>query len=90
MSENSRLVKRSRFWQLRIGDRRVILLIGDLTMALVALGIALIYWGSSERFLGFSLELLQKRTPIWFYFLPIIWLLLLIELYDINKAGDWG
>ena len=90
MSDNSRLVKGSRFWQLRIGDRRVILLIGDLTMALIALGIALIYWGSSERFLGFSLEFLQKRTPIWFYFLPIIWLLLLIELYDINKAGDWG
>jgi exopolysaccharide biosynthesis polyprenyl glycosylphosphotransferase len=90
MSENSRLVKRSRFWQLRIGDRRVMLLIGDLTMALIALGIALIYWGSSERFLGFSLEFLQKRTPLWFYFLPIIWLFLLIELYDINKAGDWG
>ncbi len=90
MSDNSRLVKGSRFWQLRIGDRRVILLIGDLTMALIALGIALIYWGSSERFLGFSLEFLQKRVPVWFYFLPIIWLLLLVELYDINKAGDWG
>jgi len=90
MSDNSKLVKRSRFWQLRIGDRRVILLIGDLTVALIALGIALIYWGSSERFLGFSLEFLQKRTPIWFFFLPIVWLLLLIELYDINKAGDWG
>jgi len=90
MSENSRLVKRSRFWQLRIGERRVMLLIGDLTMALIALGFALYYWGSSERFLGFSLEFLQKRVPVWFYFLPIIWLLLLIELYDINKAGDWG
>jgi exopolysaccharide biosynthesis polyprenyl glycosylphosphotransferase len=66
------------------------LLIGDLTMALIALGIALYYWGSSERFLGFSLEFLQKRTPVWFYLLPIIWLLLLIELYDINNAGDWG
>jgi len=90
MSENSRLIKRSRFWQLRIGERRVMLLIGDLTMALIALGIALYYWGSSERFLGFSLEFLQKRTPVWFYLLPIIWLLLLIELYDINNAGDWG
>jgi exopolysaccharide biosynthesis polyprenyl glycosylphosphotransferase len=90
MSENSRQVKRSRFWQLRIGERRVMLLIGDLTMALIALGIALIYWGSSERFIDFSLEFLQKRTPVWFYFLPIIWLLLLIELYDINKASDWG
>ena len=90
MSENSRLVKRSRFWQLRIGERRVMLLIGDLTMALIALGFALYYWGSSERFLGFSLEFLQKRVPVWFYFLPIIWLLVLIELYDINKAGDWG
>ena len=90
MSENSRLVKRSRFWQLRIGERRVMLLIGDLTMALIALGFALYYWGSSERFSGFSLDFLQKRVPVWFYFLPIIWLLLLIELYDINKAGEWG
>ena len=90
MSENSRLVKRSRFWQLRIGERRVMLLMGDLTMALIALGFALYYWGSSERFSGFSLDFLQKRVPVWFYFLPIIWLLLLIELYDINKAGEWG
>jgi hypothetical protein len=33
---------------------------------------------------------LQERVPAWFYLLPFLWLVLLVELYDIHKAGEWG
>lgn len=79
----------SRLWQLRIGERRTLLVIGDLLMASISLFIALYIWGNSERFSGFSAEFLQKRVPIWFYLLPIAWVVLMSELYDVHRAADW-
>ena len=89
MSSPVKRVKHSNLWQLRIGERKTLLMIGDLLAAIIALLISLYYWGSSERFLGFTIEFLEKRTPIWFYFLPLVWLLLMVEQYDIHKAADW-
>lgn len=83
-------IQPKRLWQLRIGERRLLLVSGDLFVALIALGVTLYYWGSSERFMGFSLEFLQKRTPVWFYVLPVVWLVLMVELYDLHRASDWG
>jgi len=80
---------RSNLWQLRVGERRNLLIFGDFCVALISLLISLLYWGSSERFSGFSLEFLQKRTPIWFYVIPFIWLILMVELYDVHRASNW-
>ncbi len=77
-------------WQLRVGERRTLLLIGDFIVALISLAIALYYWGTSERFMGFSIEFLQKRVPAWFFLLPLIWLVLMVELYDVHRAADWA
>ncbi len=85
-----RQLPRANSWQLRVSERRTLLLIGDLTIALASLGISLYYWGTSERFMGFSAEFLQKRVPGWFYFLPLVWLILMVELYDVHRASDWG
>ena len=74
---------------LRIGERRVLLLVGDLLMACIALVLSLLYWGSSLRFIPFDLVFLQTRVPGWFYFLPVIWVLLLTDLYDIHKSSNW-
>lgn len=81
-------VSRILLWQLRVSEQRTLLIIGDFLIALISLFISLYYWGQSERFSGFSLEFLQKRVPFWFYFLPLIWLILMIELYDLHRAGD--
>jgi exopolysaccharide biosynthesis polyprenyl glycosylphosphotransferase len=32
---------------------------------------------------------LQTRVPGWFYLLPVIWVLLLTDLYDIHKSSNW-
>lgn len=82
-------LRKSRPWKLRVGERKIVLLIGDLIMGGVSLVLALIYWGSSVRFIEFNRAFLQERVPIWFYFLPIVWVVLLVELYDVHRAGDW-
>jgi exopolysaccharide biosynthesis polyprenyl glycosylphosphotransferase len=77
-------------WRLRIGERRIVLLTGDLIASLFALGVALYIWGSRLRFIQFDIEFLRQRVPFWFYLLPVIWIALLLDLYDVHRAGDWG
>lgn len=65
---------------------------GDFILAFIALGITLYLWGSADRFprVFEFWNFVFRRPPTWFFFLPFVWLLLLIELYDIHRAGDWG
>ena len=81
--------RKSNPWQLRIGERRALLLVGDFIMGVISVVIALLYWGSTVRFIEFNLEFLRTRVPFWFYLLPVVWLVLLIDLYDFHRAGDW-
>jgi exopolysaccharide biosynthesis polyprenyl glycosylphosphotransferase len=77
-------------WRLRIGERRIVLLTGDLFAALFTLGVALYIWGSRLRFIEFDIVFLRQRVPLWFYLLPVIWILLLLDLYDVHRAGNWN
>jgi exopolysaccharide biosynthesis polyprenyl glycosylphosphotransferase len=86
---DSKLMKKNNPWQLRLGERRVLLIAGDFLIAIIALSASLIFWGSTLRFIAFNLTFLRTRVPVWYYLLPFIWVLLLTELYDIHKAGDW-
>jgi len=74
------------FWRLRPSERQIILLIGDLLVGFLALFIALVIW-SREDWLSLSLSFFAERTPTWFYLMPIIWILLSIELYDVRRAS---
>ncbi len=58
-------------------------------MAILALQISLYWWDQSMRFIDLNLEFMQKQGYLWFYFLPVIWLLLLFDLYDFKKAISW-
>lgn len=73
-------------WRLRPAERRGTLFFGDLLVSLIALGLGLYIWNSGNEWLNFSWEFLQERVPVWFYFMPLIWLLLLIESYDIRRS----
>lgn len=84
-----KLTVRASHWQLRVSERRTLLIIGDFIAGLLALGLSLYVWGVSERFSGFSMVFIQRRVPIWFFLLPLIWLILMVELYDVHRAGDW-
>jgi hypothetical protein len=48
-------VLRTRLWALRLSERRVLLLVVDFLVALIALVASLYLWGESERFSGFKI-----------------------------------
>ena len=87
MAEN---FSRSKTIHLGNVEQRVILLLGDLLASIIALGLSIYIWkeyswrallatGITEKRAGniFSLEI-----QFWVYLLPLIWLLLLIEIYE--------
>ncbi|NLB70493.1 MAG: sugar transferase [Chloroflexi bacterium] len=87
MAENKYITPQDRF-RLERGDQRLLLPLGDLFAALMALGISLLFWAKGDTWLRLSFEFLRVRIPGWFYFLPVFWLLLMVDAYDIRKAGN--
>ncbi len=89
MSGPSR-VHKSKRWRLHTRERRTLLVLGDFLMAVIAILVALYFWALAENFHDFSIEFLLERPPVWYYLLPFFWVVLLVELYDIHRAGNWG
>ncbi|MCL5428987.1 MAG: exopolysaccharide biosynthesis polyprenyl glycosylphosphotransferase [Chloroflexi bacterium] len=81
----------TRAWRLGVSERRVLLVLGDLAMAGIALAVALYFWatGIEVENVRQAIQFLQLRPPTWFYFLPLFWLLLLIETYNPHIASNW-
>jgi len=75
-----------RRWRIRTEERQAILLFGDLLATFLALFIGLYFWGKKD-WLNFSWAFLGQRAPFWFYLLPFIWILFMIEIYDVRKAN---
>jgi exopolysaccharide biosynthesis polyprenyl glycosylphosphotransferase len=75
-------------WRVRPREQRTILLIGDLFVSVLALLGGLYFWGQKDAWLSFSLNFLKDRVELWFYFLPLIWMVLLVELYDLHRAKN--
>ncbi len=90
MGVTGRHHRKSDPWRLRVGERRFVLISGDFLAALISIGVALYIWGSRLRFIEFDFAFLRQRVPFWFYLLPFIWILLLLDIYDVNRAGNWG
>ena len=74
-------------WRITPRERRFILLIGDLLAIGLALLVALYFWAMGDQWLKFSWQFLKERPPDWYFFLPIIWLVLLLELYEPRRAS---
>jgi exopolysaccharide biosynthesis polyprenyl glycosylphosphotransferase len=75
----------SKRWRLRSSERRSILLFGDFIAAVIALLVSLYFWGQAD-WLDFSWDFLSQRIPFWYYLLPFIWIILLIDVYDLHRA----
>lgn len=73
-------------WRIRVRERRFILLFGDLFATYLSILIALVSWAQKD-WLDFSGEFLIQRAPIWFYLMPFLWILIMIDLYDIRRAN---
>lgn len=75
-------------WRVRPREQRTILIIGDLLVSVLALIGGLYFWGQRDAWLSFSLNFLRQRVETWFYFLPLIWMVFLVELYDLHVAKN--
>ncbi len=82
-----RITRKPIFWRLRPNERRTILLTGDIMVTLVALFIALYFWAYRDNWLDFSFEFLRSRPYFWFYLMPLVWITLMTELYDVRRAS---
>jgi len=83
--------------RLRPSEQRTILLVGDFIASVSAMGGAIYFWYQYSLYKLMDSGLSQARAerlisfevPLWFYVLPIIWLLLMVESYDPHSAGNW-
>jgi exopolysaccharide biosynthesis polyprenyl glycosylphosphotransferase len=67
-----------------------LLFLGDFVFSAIALAISLLSWATiSDEWLGLTLAFFQERVAFWFYLLPLAWILLLIDLYDVHRAANW-
>lgn len=75
-------------FRLKSSDLRFILVLGDFLAAAIALVIALYIWAAGDSWYRFTVEFLKYRAPAWFYLLPFIWIILLVDTYDTRKSAN--
>ena len=63
------------------------LLTGDALVSIGAMFGALLLWANLD-WLGFSWAFVSDRAA-WFIWLPLLWMLLLFNMYDLRRAGSW-
>lgn len=73
-------------WRLNRNEQRFILIVGDLFFASLAMVVSLLLWASRD-WLAISFEFFRARVPAWFFLLPLLWVLLMVELYDLRRAS---
>jgi exopolysaccharide biosynthesis polyprenyl glycosylphosphotransferase len=80
--------------RLRPGETRWLLVLGDLVASAGAVMLALYVWQQYSIFRLLSLgvrpgrveSLVRIEAPVWFYLLPLGWIVLMSELYDPHAA----
>lgn len=75
--------------RLRPSEHRTILLVGDLLVGVLAFLGGVYVWAAGDKWINFSIDFFKLRVPLWFYFLPLAWMLLLSDLYDMHRAANW-
>ena len=48
--------------------------------------VSLLLWASRD-WLAISFEFFRARVPAWFFLLPLLWVLLMVEMYDLRRAS---
>ncbi|MFN8411496.1 MAG: sugar transferase [Anaerolineales bacterium] len=84
--------------RLRPSEQRSILLLGDFIASAAAMFLAMYAWREYNYYALLSKGYTENQivrlqlgiqVPAWFYILPIIWLLLLVESYEVHTAASW-
>ncbi len=72
--------------RLRQREQRTILLIGDLLVSYLALAAALFAWSLRDQW---HFTFFSNRVQNWYYFIPVLWMILLVDLYEPRHANNW-
>ncbi len=83
--------------RLRPSEQRFILLLGDFIASVSGMGGAIYFWYQYSLYKlidsgltpGRAERLLTIDVPYWFYLLPLVWLLLMVESYEAHTAASW-
>ena len=67
-------------------ERRFILIFGHIVAVLLALAVSLLSWATEDDWLGISYSFLMERPEPWFYLLPLLWLILMVPLYNVREV----
>ncbi len=79
---------KNRRWLIGPNERKFVLIFGDIVAGALALLIALYAWAQRDQWISFSLQFLRERPPFWFYTMPAMWIILILDLYNVRKAGN--
>lgn len=75
--------------RLTLSEQRFLLLLGDILAGFISLLLAIYVWSKLDYASVFNLQFIKERIPPWFYLLPILWVIFLVELYEIRKASSY-
>lgn len=91
--------------RIRPSEQRFILLLGDLIASVGAMFVALYVWyqfsltrevarlverGFEDgRALRIATSIIDLQIPFWFYLLPLVWLILMIDSYELHTAANF-
>lgn len=83
--------------RLRPSEQRTVLLIGDFIASAAATAGAILFWYQYSLYRliqngvkpNVAERIIQIEVPFWFYLLPLVWLLLMVDSYEIHTASNW-
>ncbi|MBI3167476.1 MAG: sugar transferase [Chloroflexi bacterium] len=83
--------------RLRPSEQRTVLLIGDFIASVAATAGAIFFWYQYSLYIlvqsgvkpNVAERIIQIEVPFWFYILPLVWLLLMVDSYELHTASNW-
>lgn len=83
--------------RLRPSEHRTILLVGDFIASVAATAGAIYFWYQYSLYRlietgvkpNVAQRIIQIEVPFWFYILPLVWLLLMVDSYELHTASNW-
>lgn len=83
--------------RLRPSEQRTVLLVGDFIASVAATAGAIFFWYEYSLYRlvqsgvkpNVAERIIQIEVPFWFYILPLVWLLLMIDSYELHTASNW-
>jgi exopolysaccharide biosynthesis polyprenyl glycosylphosphotransferase len=83
--------------RLRPSEQRTVLLIGDFIASVAAMAGAIFFWYQYSLYRlvesgvkpNVAERIITIEVPFWFYLLPLVWIFLMVDSYELHTASNW-